>query len=245
MAAIDGRPLDDAGLLDAWERTSGLARPWRELALLELAGSGPADEVARLPVGTRDALLLDMRERIFGRRFDAEVICPACGDRLELELDLDQVRQTGPEPATGYELAADGWSVTFRLPDSIAVDACRDVEGDPAPVLLRRCVEDVRHGRRVADLDAMPAAVARAVVARMAELDPQAEVLLDVACPTCANRWPALFDPVAFVLAELDGYARHLLIEVDQLARTYGWREPDVLALSPQRRRVYLELAAR
>lgn len=243
MAAIDGRPLDDADLLDAWERTSELVRPWRELAILELVGAGPADEVAHLPVGSRDGLVLDMLKAAFGPGLEAEVSCPACGERLELRLDVDQVRQPGPVPAVGHEISLDGWSVEFRLPDSIAVAACRESDGDLEPILLRRCVERVRHGRGVADLEALPAAVRGAVAARMAELDPQAEVLVDVACPACGHRWPALFDPVDFLLRVLDGHARHLLLEVDQLARAYGWREADVLALSPQRRRQYLELA--
>jgi hypothetical protein len=32
-------------------------------------------------------------------------------------------------------------------------------------------------------------------------------------------------------------------MEVDALARAYGWREADILALSPARRAAYLELA--
>ena len=37
--------------------------------------------------------------------------------------------------------------------------------------------------------------------------------------------------------------ARRLLREVNALARTYHWREADILALSPRRRQAYLELA--
>ncbi len=244
MAAIDDRRLDDAGLLDAWERTTDLARPWRELALLQLAGAGPAEEVARLPVGTRDGLVLDLHERTFGPRFDAEVTCPACSERLELDLDIEQVRQPGSGSATTHEIEADGWSIAFRLPDSIALAACREVDGDVASLLLRQCVERVRHGRRTATLDDLPAAAIEALIARMADLDPQAEVLVDVDCPACGYRWETLFDPVDFLSRALDGHARHLLTEVDRLARAYGWREADVLALSPERRRRYLELAA-
>jgi hypothetical protein len=243
MTAISGGTLDAAGLLDVWERTSDLARPWRELAILELSGAGAAEEVARLPVGTRDGLVLDVLEVVVGPGLAADVSCPACGEHLEVRLDVDRVRLPGSAPAVGHEITVDGWSVDFRLPDSLAVGACRDVDGDPEPNLLERCVERVRHGDEPADIDGVPAAVRRAIASRMAELDPQAEILIDVACPTCGQRWPALFDPVDFLLRVLDDRARHVLLEVDQLARAYGWREVDVLALPPRRRRHYLELA--
>jgi len=36
MAADRGPAPDDVAVLDVWERSSALERPWRELALLEL-----------------------------------------------------------------------------------------------------------------------------------------------------------------------------------------------------------------
>jgi hypothetical protein len=41
----------------------------------------------------------------------------------------------------------------------------------------------------------------------------------------------------------MDARARALLAEVHSLARAYGWTEPEILALSPQRRAAYLEMA--
>jgi hypothetical protein len=40
----------------------------------------------------------------------------------------------------------------------------------------------------------------------------------------------------------VDARARRLLHEVDVLARTYGWTEDEVLALSEQRRASYLRI---
>jgi hypothetical protein len=45
------------------------------------------------------------------------------------------------------------------------------------------------------------------------------------------------------VWAEVDVRARRLLADVATLARTYGWTEPEVLALSEARRAAYLRLA--
>ncbi len=60
--------------------------------------------------------------------------------------------------------------------------------------------------------------------------------------PGVRREWQALFDIAAYFWAELAAEAKRLLREVDALARAYGWREADILALSPRRRQAYLEL---
>ena len=88
----------------------------------------------------------------------------------------------------------------------------------------------------------LPDDLLAALADEMSARDPQAEVLLDLTCPACGSRWQALFDIAAFFWTELAAEAKRLLREVDALARAYGWREADILALSPQRRQAYLEL---
>ncbi len=78
----------------------------------------------------------------------------------------------------------------------------------------------------------------------MAEQDPQAEILLDVACPACGHAWQTLLDIVDFVWREVSAGATRLLEEVHTLARAYHWREADILALSSRRRQAYLEMAS-
>ena len=51
-----------------------------------------------------------------------------------------------------------------------------------------------------------------------------------------------MFDIVSFFWAEIDAWARRVLREVNVLARAYGWRESDILALSPVRRQIYLSM---
>ena len=79
----------------------------------------------------------------------------------------------------------------------------------------------------------------------MADADPQASVDLSFSCPACGHRFDAAFDIASFLLAELHGWAQRMIADIASLARAFGWREADVLALSPIRRQLYLELAAR
>src|SRR5206468_730296 len=53
---------------------------------------------------------------------------------------------------------------------------------------------------------------------------------------------PWLTSPICQPLRTLPRFAGRLLREVDALARAYGWREPDILALTPWRRDAYLQL---
>ncbi len=82
------------------------------------------------------------------------------------------------------------------------------------------------------------------MAACIAEHDPQAELLLDLQCPACGARWQLVLDIVAFLWEELCSSAAGLLGEVDTLARAYAWSEREILALSPTRRRLYVEMAS-
>ena len=61
------------------------------------------------------------------------------------------------------------------------------------------------------------------------------------ACPTCGAVSQPVLDPAALVWREFAALARRLEDEVHVLARAYGWSEPEILALSEQRRRRYVE----
>jgi hypothetical protein len=86
------------------------------------------------------------------------------------------------------------------------------------------------------------AAVIAAVEAALEAACPTGAVRVTVACPACGAPTSAALDLPVLVWAEVETRASTLLGEVHALARAYGWTEPDVLALSPERRAAYLEL---
>jgi hypothetical protein len=223
---------DDALVLDAWEQSNGRERPWRELALLESTGDLSRDEWERMPVGERDRRLLALRISLFGRWIACEMRCPACEERLELELDGDSLMTIGAPTA---DADADPSDVRVRPPDSRDVAAAMDAL-DPAEAILERCVD--AGPRPLSEHDRA------AAIRRMAELDPGAEIWLEATCPVCGSTGNVQIDPAAIVVEEVDRHARQVLREVDQLARAYGWRESDVLALGRERRHAYRGLAA-
>jgi hypothetical protein len=110
--------------------------------------------------------------------------------------------------------------------------------------LLARCVLDARDasGEKVS-AELLPSHVAAAIAREMAVADPGADVELDLTCPACEHRWQAVFDIAGFLWKEIQAWAQRALRDVHCLARAYGWREADVLALTPTRRQIYMELS--
>lgn len=239
------RVFDAAGLLDVWEQGQRQSLLVRALALLDVADVHRDEEaLLALPMGRRDAHLLDIRERLFGPSMAVVMACPACGDALEASVALADLR-VGDSGETEFTIDHAGFRATLRQPASADLIAIATGEREQARArLLTRCilaVED-RDGHDV-PIVAMPGDLVDAIVARMAEADPQADMQLALSCPQCGHAWNAPFDIAAFLWRELDAWARRTLGDVHELARAYGWREQDVLSLTPARRQVYLELA--
>jgi hypothetical protein len=228
-------------MVEIWERGTSSSATARGLLLMEIALPGTAPEIRpRLSVGHRDSCLIDLRERLFGSGVAALSDCPSCGAPIALDFDLDQVRAPHAAPGTVVELAAGGRSVRFRLPDSEDLLAIED-EADPGTAeraLLRRCLLGGDDG----DAPCAEAALDR-VSRALAEADPQAELILAIACPECGEGTDAPFDIVLQLWSEIEGWVGGLLEEVDRLAARYGWSERDILAMSHARRHAYLDLA--
>src|SRR3954468_8198915 len=228
-------------LLEVWERGAGERTGRRALTLLGCALPGAAaEELDQIVAGHRDALLLDLRERLFGHAFVGVTACPACGEEIELAFDAAEVRRDVPAVATAA-LQVDGIAVEFRLPnatDLAAIESIDDIAAARARLLARCIVKATRDGGAIQPADLSREAIA-ATISRMSDLDPQADVALPVDCPSCAHGWNEPFDVVTFLWSELAVWARRLLEDVHRLAMAYGWSEREILRLSPARRNVY------
>lgn len=77
---------------------------------------------------------------------------------------------------------------------------------------------------------------------QMEALDPAADIRLAMRCTDCGHAWDAVLDVGACFWDELGSRAHQLLEAVHRLASAYGWREAEILALSPARRAAYLNM---
>jgi hypothetical protein len=110
-------------------------------------------------------------------------------------------------------------------------------------LLVERCVIEAKRGGEPVAREEIPPQVLSLMNGGMARQDPLADVVLDFVCPACGEAGQTLFDIGGYLWEELRAQAVRLLHEVHTLARAYGWREPDILALNAARRQAYLELA--
>jgi hypothetical protein len=259
------RALSAAELLAVWDR--GLVQPLGQRALLLLTAAYPEvrpETLARLSIGQRNACLLTLREWTFGRQLESLTNCPVCHERLELNFAVADVRVAEAPPTVALALPAageqgqgeeyilehSGYRVRFRLPDTLdltsVLESGQRFEDIPQArtALLARCLLAVeRNGEVLASivLDELPPELITAMLDRMAQVDPQADITLALNCPACRHQWPAMFDILSFFWQEIDAWAQRLLDDVHTLASAYGWPEADILGLSPHRRQFYLE----
>ncbi len=227
--------LSERAVIDVWENGLAADSPRRALLLLDaaLAGAvGPVGTPGQLPVGSRNLLLLDARAATFGDHLACISECEHCDGPLELQFSVNDIR-TDPPAESEVVVQWRGQHITCALPTS--ADLVR-AHGAPNPqaALLRACT--------VTDL---PPEAAEAVSEALAKADPAAQTQLQAQCPECGASNVLEFDIAEHFWAEVDSYARRLLFDVHALAMTYGWTEAEVLAVSPTRRRFYLEAVGR
>lgn len=233
-------------LLDACDRARSQNQVQRALTLYALARSTESyDELAQTSIGRRDQELLKLREEIFGPAITAATTCLVCHQAIEVEFSVGDLGAGCASKADERHLLQwDGYQVRFRLPNSEDLSLLNPSGNLPTrkSALLSRCVSEVRRNGSPGAIDGLPEALVTALSERMAELDPQGDIQLTLDCPACGHVWTAPIDIVSFLWSEIEAWAVRILREVHELACAYGWRERDILSLSPWRRQAYLDL---
>jgi hypothetical protein len=225
-----------------WEAVAALAgadhlpaAAWTTQVLAACVEPLPGRDVlataAAWTLGDRAALLLEVHRLLTGGPLAIVADCPSCKATMEAELGPDDLRPPERASSPWHDTTVAGVRVRFRVPTGADLEAADGTAG----ALLRRIV--------LAQDGDVPADLLEAHLSdQVAELDPQAEILLALACPACAAPVDALLDPVVHVRADLARAAERTALEVHGLARHYGWSEQAILALPAERRARYLAL---
>lgn len=238
-------PPGAEALLRIWEEQYPAHPIQRALALLEAAWPEFGGAWALAPVGQRDAGLLRLYELLFGSGLQTVTHCPSCGERLESSFAAADLGAHTPEQLPGavwHTLREGDFEIDFRLPSSEDLLTLRPVRSDAAARLLQRCIGRIgREGEKL-PVTQVPARVLNRLRQEMAQRDPVADLRMALICPACAHEWEMGFDIVSYLWDELEDWAQRALAEVHLLASAYGWSERDILALSPTRRKCYLDM---
>lgn len=218
--------------------------------------------VARaLLVADRQYLLLKLREVTFGERVHGVAACPwpGCGERVDVDFSLGDVPVRGldepvadfcmrlsPEATNGMD-TAERCEVRFRLPhggdEENLAGLAEDNEAEALGALLARCVVAVNGSTPTADRVAALSARARAEIEAAIEARaPQLGLEMAARCPACERQFTLPFELRDFFFGELTNSIDLLYREVHYLAFHYHWSENEILAMSRDKRRVYIDV---
>ncbi len=239
------RPLTSSELFGVWEQTLDQPLIARTIKLLELA-SGEHADIASLPIGERDARMFRLREWLFGNRMFQTATCPACSEKIEWEtLSGDIQIHPGTASPRIIELSRNSYEVKFRLVNSADIVNLIKNKIPPeqsANYLLQHCILEVKKSGGLISKENLPAEIAETIEEEMSVRDPQADVQLNLGCPACHHQWQTGFNIMSFFWAEINHWAQKIMQEIFVLARFFGWSEQDILAMSPRRRQLYLQM---
>lgn len=256
-----------AKLLDVWENGQSQNSVERAIGLLSsVYPEQPVEALMGLSIGERDARLLQLRQVLFGASMTSTTQCPACSEQLEWESgvadllvhrsgtlaessDLLQEKRDSYAAKGGgdiLDVTVESFRIRFRLPNSgdlFSLSSQRDAMAMREQLLERCLIEASTEDGKPLQFTQLPEAALQGMIEEMERADPQSNLQIKLSCPACGHCWTATFDIVSFLWAEIHSWAQRTLRTVHLLAQSYGWRETDILAMSPTRRQIYLEMA--
>jgi hypothetical protein len=231
------RALSSAEILTLWERGARWHPLDRGVLALSFADRSAGETVADWPLGRRNRALLELHAAWFGSPLEAWAACPECGEKLEFELNVQDLIAPQSDEKQRATVAVE--EQIFRLPTSCDLAQVANSSGEQPAVI--RLLELCRIGG--VKSSGWTDEIIEKVGESLATADPMAETRVALTCPACDHAWSDSVDVTSFIWAELEARARRLLWQVHSLASAYGWSESEALALSPARRSMYLEMA--
>lgn len=197
-------------------------------------------DAMQLPLTDIDRLCMEYHLRAFGDTVRGNAECAACGERISVSFRAaDYLERLDSQVPAGVS-RDDGWfeladeDVYFRVPTlGDVLEAANEPHAEDA--LLRRCTRT----------EQLPEGAGERVQQALESISPMMIGPISGKCPACGRDVDLQFDPASFVLSEVCDRARFVFEEVDVLASRYHWHEGEVLALTTERRRAYVDAARR
>lgn len=232
-----------------------------------IGGIAPVtEEIARsLLVGDRQYLLLKLREATFGDIVLSTVNCPwsDCKQKVDIDFSLENVpiktstdkgpiytAELSPEAAYVDEHGDQHRKVRFRLPNGGDQEALSSLietnESFAQKKLLERCIKKVGpFDVPGTDIISRLSPNARMEIAKhMDTVAPKVELTFDADCPECQRQFFLPFALQDFFVGELRISQELLYREVHYLASHYHWSEREIMQMTRNKRRKYIEVLA-
>lgn len=265
FAALSGR--EEELLADGKNRpASALVTTILSHCVLRIGLISPvSEEVARaLLIADRQYLLLKLREATFGDRVQSTILCawPSCGKEVDIDFLTGGVPVRESEekgPIYGMELSQEAAltdegerlrEVVFRLPNGGDQEEIAPVlhenEAMALTMLLGRCIQKIGPSKKPVNelIGRLSPMACMEIEKRMAQVAPHVELDINANCPECGRDFTVPFDLHDFFFGELRVSSELLYQEVHYLAYHYHWSEQDIIGMSREKRRMYIDVLA-
>ena len=216
----------------------------RVVSFGDRASSAIRDVLTRLPIGDMTALILQMRKMTFGENLHCLITCPACRVEMSVDLKISQLLEEPlAEPKETYETRVSDFKLSLRPVTCADIEHLKEYSNGSslAERLVRSCI--------ISSEPLLPAEIENyfleMIGSRLSELDPQADLVMDLACPGCKHLFQIPFFPEDFLLKEIDAMEPQFEREVHWLAFNYHWGEEAILSLVLRKRKRYVDLINR
>lgn len=234
-----------AALMQSWD-PAGRAPAHRRLGTLLAAIEG-SEAVRDDTLGERNRRLLALHRNLVGTPLEARIACPGCATENEFALPVARILAIPLPPRDAVARLRIGRAVhTFRLPRMSDVEALAGTGPGSGSFagsgggFEARVIERCRTGGK----GPLPVGAVETLGRAFDEIDPAADIAVDITCAGCRRPIATTVDIASFVARDLDRLADGLYRDIDTIASAYGWSEADILALPPSRRSRYVAMIA-
>jgi len=202
-----------------------------------------------LTIGDRICLLLNLRKITFGNYLSCITTCDSCKEKASFEINIDGLLSLGLDTkqieTENYSILTKNFSLKIRpltvldQESILSYSGKRNFKEKSAEQLLRSCIISSKPDLPETSL---PEEITDAVNLKLNEIDPMADITLDLKCPECDHRIQTPFEVEDFILREIHSQFHSIEKEIHWVALNYKWSEKDILNLPIQKRRRYIEL---
>jgi hypothetical protein len=174
-----------------------------------------------------------------GNEMELQVVClnRHCRERFELPLTLEMFQESPFEETLLIDI--DDRSVELRLPNGCDQRHWLQHPQASAADIAKNLLLSINNETPQDDWQIPPEWIERFEQALEAQ-DRLMTLQFDTSCPVCETELGLMVDLEAQLLTCLRHEQQKLLFDIYQLALAYHWSEAEILQLSPQRRRFYL-----
>jgi hypothetical protein len=118
-----------------------------------------------------------------------------------------------------------------------SIDNSRNLFSDKTEKLAKSCI--ISSHPQLAN-DNIDKEILEAINSKLVEIDPHADIILELVCPSCQDHFKTQFIVEDFIFQEI--HLLELEREVHWLALNYHWNEDTILSLPIRKRKRYVEL---